>query len=303
LFKNWSHQIAKTFRNHGMTLKDLHTGLDDTSLEIPFIIIDHTSYPGVEAHLFTAAHVALWNAQFTNEHDVIISYPVINPEVKKQVGFNELKVQAWGRLTFGLSTIMDSMKLYKKNITNGEFATVIWGHHATEWHRELWESRVHEHVSPSEFIDYVDNSIRPHIMELNDLGFATIESCSGLLADHPDRVPYKPYVMFDERSYFGSAPHFFTLGDMAGWESMYAPHGFDVYIRVFAGDDIEAAWSRLIVMARILSSLLSEYRKHCARNGLLVLSRDRLSYDGNDDSTKYITNGKIRKTLDLNEIQ
>ena len=251
LLTNKSRQIAKVFRHHDLIVKEFCTGFVEDSLEIPSVVIDHTSYPGVEAHLFTAAHAALWKAQFTPKHDVLLSHPVINLEAK---------VHAWDRLTSVVSTIMDSINLYKAIINHKRFATVIWGQHATEWHREIWESRVHEYVPPSEFIDYVDPSIRLHIIELNVLGFATIESCSGKLMEHPDREPYKPYVMFDERSYYGSAPHFFTLGDMAGWESMFAPHGFDVYIRVFASDDIDVAWSRLLTNARILGPLLSAYR-------------------------------------------
>jgi hypothetical protein len=267
---NRSRQIAKFFQHNDLIVKELCTGFEDSSLEIISVVIDHTSYPGVEAHLFTAAHASLWKAQFTPEHDVLLSHPEIN---------FELKVHAWDRLTSVLSTIMESINLYKVNVANKSLATVIWGHHATEWHREIWESKVHEYVPPSEFIDYVDPSIRSQIAELNDLGFATIESCSGKLMEHTDREPYKPYVMFDERSYFGSPPHFFTLGDMAGWESMYAPHGFDVYIRVFDGDDIEEAWARLLIQARVLGPLLSAYRSSSKQIDSLNQRRERLSQE------------------------
>lgn len=297
-----SRQIAKLFRSNGLTIKELCTGMGDDVLQMPAITVDHTSYPGVEAHLFTIADAAEWKAQFTNERDVLLSHPIIDVETEGQKGLNEGRAQAWIRLTSVLSSIMESMKLYKQNITHGEFATVIWGHHATEWHREMWESRAHEFVHPADFIEYVDSSIRTQITELNNLGFATVESCSGLLIDHPDREPYKPYVMFDERSYHGSAPHFFTLGDMAGWESMYAPHGFDVYIRVFSRDDIETAWSRLMDRARILSPLLSKYRTSRVRTISSHPSCDRISKNDGNDPTQLLVEDKTQRLLGSNDL-
>ncbi|MFW9961828.1 MAG: hypothetical protein ACFFDV_12480, partial [Candidatus Thorarchaeota archaeon] len=180
-----SRQIAKVFRNSDLLVKELRTGLDDGSYKIPTVVVDRTSYPGVEAHLFTIADAAQWKAEFTDEHDVLLSHALIDTETRDKEEFIEGSAQAWNRLTSVLSCIMESMKLYKQNITHGEFATVIWGHHATEWHREMWESRSHEYVHPADFIEYVDSSIRNQITELNNLGFATIESCSGLLIDHP----------------------------------------------------------------------------------------------------------------------
>jgi len=286
-----------------LIVKELCTELEDDSCEIPAFIIDHTSYPGVEAHLFTIADAAQWKAEFTTQHDILLSHPMPNTEPKEQIDSIERKVQAWNRLVSVLSCIMESMKLYKDNIAHGDFATVIWGHHATEWHREMWESRVHEYIPPSDFIEYVDPSIRVYITELNDLGFSTVESCSGLLIDHPDRDPYKPYVMFDERSYCGSAPHFFTLGDMAGWESMYAPHGFDVYIRVFSEDNVEAAWSRLLNRARILGPLLTGYRTSRVQRDGSHPNRDRLFNTDDDDSTQHLIEDTTRRMLGLNGLQ
>lgn len=260
-----ARKLARIFRKYDLAVKELQVGIGVASPEKPYVVIDRTSYPGVEAHLFTIADAALWNAQFTSDRDVLLSHSIINHEANEQADSIDSSIQAWSKLTSVLSSIMDCMKFYKESIALGQYGTVIWGQYATEWHRELWESRIHEFVPPSEFIDYVDTSIRPHITELNGLGFATVESCSGMLIDHPDREPYRPYVMFDERSYLGAAPHFFTLGDMAGWETMYAPHGFDVYIRVFSADDIEAAWERLLINARILGPLLSLHRKSSGR--------------------------------------
>lgn len=271
-----TRQISRLLQNGHMLVKEIGADFED-----PMIVVDHTSYPGVEAHLFTLAAAAQWSAGFTADHDVILSRMQAPIDAMKCEGSAQNESYAWNRLASVLTILVKQLKLYRNNIAHGEFATVVWGHHATEWHRELWDSKIHDHIPPTEFIEYVDPSIRSIITELNDLGFATVESCSGLLAEHPDRVPYKPYVMFDERSYYGSAPHFFTLGDMAGWESMYAPHGFDVYIRVIDGDDIEDAWSRLVTNARILGPLLTSYRK-C--NGKKSLSSKRFQQDSAQDA-------------------
>ena len=303
MFENKSRQIAKVFRSSDLNVKELITGLDDRTCDIPTVIVDRTSYPGVEAHLFTIGDAAQWKAEFTDERDVLLRYPIAKPETIETTVLIKRNAQAWTTLTSVLSCIMESMNLYKQNITRGEFATVIWGHHATEWHREMWESRTHEYIHPANFIEYVDPSIRTQITELNNLGFATVESCSGLLIDHPDREPYRPYVMFDERSYFGSAPHFFTLGDMAGWESMYAPHGFDVYIRVFSDDNIETAWTRLLNKARILSPLLSLYRSSRAKTASTHLNCDRKSNADDNESTQFLIDDTTQRFLGPNDLQ
>jgi hypothetical protein len=300
---NRSCQIARFLRNQDLTVKELYLGIEGQCLRNPFVVIDHTSYPGVEAHLFTAAHAARWNVQFTDARDVLLSYPTINFEREEEVSPFQATLDAWSCLTSILSTLMNCLKVYKEDISHGEFATVVWGHHATEWHREMWDCKIHDYIPPSEFIDYVDLSIRSHITELNNLGFATLESCSGLIIDHPDRAPYKPYVMFDERSYIGSTPHFFTLGDMAGWESMYAPHGFDVYIRVINEDDIEDAWFRLMSSARILGPLLSVYRD--SNKGMSSHQHDggRIPAEGEIDETHHILDDKTRMIRRLSESQ
>jgi hypothetical protein len=293
LLVNRSRQITKSFQNQDLIVKKTQIGTEDRFSCNPYVVIDHTSYPGVEAHLFTIAHAAKWNAQFTDNRDVLLSSSVVDFMNEERVGSVETILTEWSRLMSSLSTIMNCLKVYRQEIVQGEFATVVWSHHATEWHRELWESKTHDYVPPSEFIDYVDYSIRPHITELNNLGFATMESCSGMMVDHPNRVPYRPYVMFDERSYLGSAPHFFTLGDMAGWESMYAPHGFDVYIRVIARDDVEEAWSRLILNARILSPLLSFYRESNRKSCDSYRKHEHLSNKATDHEASNMYNGHI----------
>jgi hypothetical protein len=303
LFMNKSRQITWIFQNHDLTVKGINLGLGGSNSESPSILIDHTSYPGVEAHLFTIAHAAQWSARFTDDRDVLLHYSLAKHVMVDEHDALQVASVAWKQLLSVFVTIMDCLKLFREDIAHGEFTTVVWGHHATEWHRELWESKIHDYANPSEFLDYVDSSIRPHILELNNLGFATVESCSGLLVDHPDRVPYRPYVMFDERSYFGSAPHFFTLGDMAGWESLYAPHGFDVYIRVITGDDVEEAWSRLVTNARILGPLLSSYRESNGRKHPFSKELTQESAQGSDSVAMCSSASPFRRTQRMSGLQ
>ncbi|MBE0526073.1 MAG: hypothetical protein IH631_03965, partial [Candidatus Thorarchaeota archaeon] len=128
-------------------------------------------------------------------------------------------------------------------------------------YRELRRAPYHEKKNLSDFIDYVDTSIRNHVAALNNYGFDTIESCSGLPQDHPDRNPYRPYVMLDERAYPNCIPHFFTLADIADWIPSYAPHNFDVYIRIQRHNPVGEAWNRLVQSARDLHLLLKPYRQ------------------------------------------
>jgi hypothetical protein len=116
-----------------------------------------------------------------------------------------------------------------------------------------------EHQDASSYIDYVDYAIRNHIIALNENRFVTVESCSGLPKDHPDRDPYRPYVMLDERAYPNCIPHFFTLANIADWIPSYAPHNFDIYLRAKNNNSIEESWNRLAKSAELLHSLLKPY--------------------------------------------
>lgn len=109
----------------------------------------------------------------------------------------------------------------------------------------------------------VDKSIKRHIRELNEFGFATTSSCSGMARDHPERRPMLPYVMFDDESYFDVSAHLFSLADMAGWQSSFGAHGYDVAIEYNIDgldEDYMEAWGELVEAARKLGGALSEYR-------------------------------------------
>ena len=247
------NRITNLLRNNGFDVLTVATGLTEEPAEQPMIIFDHRSYPGVEAHVFTAANSALWIPKLDDNGDVIVYYPYSTN--------NEEHLLAWERLLGVLGELGGLLHTFRDRVLAGSLPGIIWAHHEIEWHRELRRAPYHEKQNTSNFIDYVDPSIRNHITALNDYGFDTVESCSGLLQDHPDRNPYIPYVMLDERSYPDCIPHFFTLADIAGWIPSYAPHKFDVYIQIQRHHPIVEAWNRLVQSARVLDSILKPYRQ------------------------------------------
>ena len=245
------NRITNLLRTNGFDVLMVATGLSEEPEEQPMIVFDHQSYPGVEAHVVTAAHCALWIPKLDDNGDVIVYYPPSSQ--------NEEHLLAWSRLLGVLDILAGLLHTYRNRILVGRLPSVIWAHHEIEWYRELRRAPYHEPQNISNFIDYVDPSIRDQITDLNNYGFDTVESCSGLPQDHPDRKPYRPYVMLDDRAYPNCIPHFFTLADIADWIPSYAPHNFDVYLRIQRHNTIREAWNRLVQSARNLHSLLKPY--------------------------------------------
>ena len=137
---------------------------------------------------------------------------------------------------------------------------IIWAHYDRQWYHQTRDAPYHGTCDTYEFLDVVDESIRQYVKKLNEFGFTTIESCSGLIEEHPDRDPYWPYVMLSDRVYPGITAHLFTLADMALWIPNYAPHRFDVYIKKRKNDSHRSAWERLVDSAEILNNLLCDHR-------------------------------------------
>ncbi|TFG29999.1 hypothetical protein EU527_15040 [Candidatus Thorarchaeota archaeon] len=250
----FSHEkIVKFLHEKGFDIHNISTGLVDELGEQPMILFDHGSYPGMEAHVFTAANSAFWTPRLDENGDVIVSYP--------RTSNKEERILAWERLLVSIRRLTGLLQVYREHIMAGSIPSTIWAHHDTDWYRELRDAPYHEKENICMFIDYVDPSIRTHIKALNEYGFKTLESCSGLPRDHLDRAPYRPYVMLDERAYPGCIPHFFTLADIADWIPSYAPHNFDVYIRIRKHCVIEESWSKLVQSAKSLDLILSPYRQ------------------------------------------
>ncbi len=252
--------IVNLLHNYGLEVLSLSTGQIDDIASNPKMTIDHRSYPGVEAHLFTAANSAFWTPKFDESGDVALSFTLSS--TKDEYLF------AWERLLGILGKLSKLLCSYRERVLAGSVPGIIWAHHDNDWYRELRNAPYHEKQNIESFIDYVDPSIRTHIIALNTYGFDTLESCSGLSQDHLDRNPYRPYVMLDERAYLGCIPHFFTLADVADWIPSYAPHNFDVYIRIQRNRSIEEEWNKLVQSARILDGILLPYRQSVKRVGL-----------------------------------
>ena len=243
--------VVSSLQKDGFEVLSVSTGLLDDNETGPMITIDHRSYPGVEAHLFTAAHSAFWASRFDKNGDIVLSFTLA--KTKDEYLF------AWERLLGSLVKLSEVLQTYRERVLAGSVPGIIWAHHDNEWYRQLRNAPYHERQNVETFIDYVDPSIRGHIIALNNYGFPTLESCSGLPQEHLDRDPYRPYVMLDERAYPGCIPHFFTLADIADWIPSYAPHNFDVYIRIQRHRPIEEEWNKLVQSAKILHAILLPY--------------------------------------------
>ena len=245
--------IVNSLHIHGLEVLSLSTGLMDGARTNPVITIDHRSYPGVEAHLFTAANSVFWTPKFDESGDVVLSFTRSNN--------GDEFLFAWENLLGILGRLSTLLHHYRERVLAGSVPGTIWAHHDHEWYREMRNAPYHEKQNVKTFIDYVDPSIRGHIITLNNCGFATLESCSGFPQEHLDREPYRPYVMLDERAYPGCIQHYFTLADAADWLPSYAPHNFDVYVKIHHHCSIEEGWNKLVQTARALDRILLPYRQ------------------------------------------
>jgi hypothetical protein len=216
----------------------------------PMLEFDRKSYPGFEAHLFTIADASLWHPELTETSNVVL----------RDLGNAANRNKSWNRLLSNTLMIMDSLLLYREGLKHGIIPSSHWIYHEFQWYRENWDPSIHESDASHDFLHSVDESIRPLIKELNELGFLTTQSCSGLSIDHPNREPYLPYVMFDERAYPKASAHLFALADMTGWIPSYGPHNFDVELKLRNAEQAEDGWDKLISGARHLTSLLVDYR-------------------------------------------
>lgn len=250
MFTTKIERTIKALSKYGLVITRI-----SANSEPPQIEIDHSCYPGIEAHLFTIADAASWKPELKQSGDVILS-------AELEISY---KVDPWTRLFLASQTVMDGLKEYREGLKHGIISSSNWISDETKWYRANWVERQYKAVPPEEFLHLVDESIRSHIRELNELGFHTTQSCSGLLRDHEDREPYLPYVMFDERSYPRASAHLFTIADIAGWIPSYAPHQFDIELRLHDAVHADRFWNKLVVTARKISSLLDDYRSNLAK--------------------------------------
>ncbi|MFW9767258.1 MAG: hypothetical protein ACFFF9_01255 [Candidatus Thorarchaeota archaeon] len=237
-----------TLSDHGVLVTDYTLGIDSDNR--PQIEFDHTSYPGIEAHLFTIADVSSWEPELLSSANVLLS----------SLSNDSDKFKTWMKLLTTLEDVMKSLEQYKQGLLHGIIPSSPWVYYEIQWYRKNWEGPQHELIPVESILHLIDESIKPHIKELNELGFQTTQSCSGLAKDHLDRDPYLPYVMFDERIYPRSSAHLFTLADISGWIPSYGPHNFDIELQLNSADGAERFWDKLVETARLLASLLQAYR-------------------------------------------
>jgi hypothetical protein len=238
---------------YDLVVNHFSTGLIDDN-ERPQIEFNRTSYPGVEAHLFTIADATSWEPELTPTNDVIFFGSTNESDI----------YESWIRLLSAIQDIMSTLEHYRQGLKHGIIPSSHWIYHELMWYRKNWEGPPHEPKSADSFLYSVDESIRHHIKELNKLGLSTTQSCSGLAKDHEDREPYLPYLMFDERIYPRLSAHLFTLADITGWIPSYGPHNFDIEFRLNSAEGAKRFWDSLVVSAKKMVSLLHDYRKRNA---------------------------------------
>lgn len=246
----------KALSEYDLVVNHFSLALDNNQEDVPVLEFNRNSYPGFEAHLFTIADISLWKPELNSVADVVLVGP------KNEQAPHE----SWMRLLDVTQEVMGSLEQYRQGMKHGIIPSTHWIYHETRWYRKNWEGPVHELKPADEFLYSVDDSIKPHIKELTELGFSTTQSCSGLARDHRDREAYLPYVMFDERIYLRSSAHLFTLADITGWIPSYGPHNFDIEFRLPGPDGAERFWDNLVVSARRLVELLHDYRVSLGQN-------------------------------------
>ena len=248
------HEIErgiKALSKFQLVVNRFSIALEKNHDDLPYLEFNRTSYPGFEAHLFTIADAALWTPELSETDDVIIKGP-------KNV--SDLS-ESWRKLLAITLDVMNSLKNYRQGLKQGLFPNTHWIHQEIKWYRKNWEESPHKIKPTDEFLYTVDESIKFHIKELNELGFPTTQSCSGLARDHVGRDPYQPYVMFDERMFPRSSAHLFTLADITGWIASYGPHNFDSEFTLLDSKKSELFWDNLVKSARRLAELLHDYRE------------------------------------------
>ncbi|MBD3158033.1 MAG: hypothetical protein GF309_04530 [Candidatus Lokiarchaeota archaeon] len=253
--------ISGFFEEWGLEVTSIDLGVTGKEKRDSRIEISRDSYPGVEPHLVTIADIASWSIGLTPSGDIRLKCPLSGISDGNSLDFYR---RYWEQLLTATDTIMGFLEGYRIRFSKGAYPTTLWAHHFMNWAHETWDSRRLEPAPIDSWICYVDPSIRPHIRELNEFGLVTRESCSGNPDDHPDREPYWPYVMFEERTYPGISAHLFTLADMAYWIPIYGRHGFDVSLEMprnleLSRGTIESYWNNLVLSARKLMPLLQDH--------------------------------------------
>ena len=236
---------------------DLNFAENEDLNDIPYVVIDVSDMFGFEAHLFTAADMALWVPELLPSGNVVIYYPNRHrPECSCTLA--KVRLDLWDRLARFIDWVIHKVRTGRAE----------YGLPSTSWaHSEREEDGYYE--VPEDTPQYIEKILRrvddylPDVMlELNKNGFVTVESCSGLDEDHDDRTPFPPFVCFSDEYYLDVSAHLFTLAEASGWDPSFGAHGFHVFFHPHGEteEEIKQAWDRLAEKAMEFGAYLEEYR-------------------------------------------
>ena len=251
-------QIREVLNHWSIPHSDLNYAVNDDPDDIPYLVLGHEAYFGVEAHLFTAADMALWIPELLPTGDVVIYFPIRTLDPESAVTLSQRRMLAWEFLMRSIDWVIH--KVRKGRAEHGG-PSESWAHCERE-EDGYFEIPENHPIPIDKILSWVDPSITEVILELNIQGFVTVESCSGLREDHEGKRPFNAYVCFDDEYYHDVSAHLFTLAEAAGWDPTFGAHGFDVMFHCKTDDEsgIAEAWDRLEEMATEFGEYLESYR-------------------------------------------
>ena len=252
-------QVKELLEHWDIPYKDLNYAVSNDPDDIPYLILDHDSYSGGEAHFFTVADLAVWIPELLPSGDVVLYYPLRLLDDKHPDALSRKRTISWEILAFSFDQIMHKIRVAGAHRFS---STDTWAHNEREPEGYI-EIPENDPIPIDKILRRVDTSIKETILELNKAGFATIESCSGLKKDHEGSKPFQPYVALDDEYYLDVSAHIFTIAEASGWDPCWGAHGFEVLI--YATDEsekeLENAWKKLGEVAKEFGEELESYRE------------------------------------------
>ena len=88
-------QIREVLDHWGIPYKDLNYAVNDDPEDIPYLVFNHETYLGIEAHLFTAADMALWLPELLPSGDVVVYYPIRRLDDGSQYSLARRREMVW----------------------------------------------------------------------------------------------------------------------------------------------------------------------------------------------------------------
>jgi len=110
----------------------------------------------------------------------------------------------------------------------------------------------------------LDNGIIQYIEEINNLGYKTVMSCSGMKKDHVDATKC-PFICFEWPRLPGQDLFLFLsfIGDClynSNWDVVYFPHYVIGYLPCGLNDtDIKVRFKKFVINLKIMNFLKQSY--------------------------------------------